>query len=158
MKHFPKSFNLPELTSLQLQNFGFRINDNYRVEPFSTFNKLNSLLLSNCTLSGKGTLCISSVTLVNFTMYNRFHRFSSIELCTPSLCMFAFTTGTPQKISTGTPQGNLLENSPIHDAFIIGLFYCFPLCFPRHKFILFRAWLFTYFSHLYDNLKFFPFQ
>jgi len=45
---FPKSFNLPALTSLQLHNFEFCIGDNDRAKPFSTFNRLiNSLFISN---------------------------------------------------------------------------------------------------------------
>ncbi|XP_024640463.1 putative F-box/FBD/LRR-repeat protein At1g78760 [Medicago truncatula] len=95
---FPKSFNLPALTSLQLESFGFCLGDNDRAEPFSTFNKLNSLIITNSTLSGAGTLCISSATLMNLTMYTRFRRLDSIELCTPSLCTFAFI-GSPQKLS-----------------------------------------------------------
>jgi len=95
---FPKSFNLPALTSLQVQNFVFYVGDNDRAEPFSIFNRLNSLLISNCTLDGTRTLCILSAILVNLTMHNEFRRCYTIELCTPSLCTFAFT-GTPQKLS-----------------------------------------------------------
>jgi len=95
---FPKSFNLPALTSLQLESFGFCVGDNDRAEPFSTFNKLNSLIITNCTLSGAGTLCISSATLMNLAMYTHFRRLDSIDLCTPSLCTFAFV-GSPQKLS-----------------------------------------------------------
>ncbi|XP_045817407.1 F-box protein At4g22280-like [Trifolium pratense] len=91
---FPESLNLPALTSLQLENFKFCGGDKSRAEPFSTFNKLSSLLISNCTISGAIFLCISSVTLVNFTLYNKLSNFYIIELCTPSLCTFAFT-GTP---------------------------------------------------------------
>jgi len=103
---FPKPFNLPELISLQLQHFVFCVGDNNRAEPFSTFNKLNSLLISNCYLSGEGTLCISNVTLVNFTMYNERYRFYTIELCTPSLCTFAFN-GTPSQKLLGSNVSSL---------------------------------------------------
>ncbi|KAK2426782.1 F-box/LRR-repeat protein [Trifolium repens] len=97
---FPKSFNLPALTSLQLENFKFCAGNKVCAEPFSALNTLNSLFISNCTVSGARTLCISSVTLVNLTLYNEFlNNFYIIELCTPSLCTFAFT-GTPyQKLS-----------------------------------------------------------
>jgi hypothetical protein len=79
---FPESLNLPALTSLQLENLRFCAADNGRAEPFSTFNKLSSLLISNCTMSGVGgTLCISNVTLVNFTLYNQLSKFYKIDLC-----------------------------------------------------------------------------
>jgi len=91
---FPKSLNLPSLTNLQLGDFAFGVDGNGCAEPFSTFNRLNSLLISNCIVRGAYTLCISSVTLVNLTMYNDIYNFYIIDLCTPSLCKFVFT-GTP---------------------------------------------------------------
>jgi len=96
---FPKSFNLSALTSLQLQNVEFCVGNNDRAEPFSTFNKLNSLLISNCTVSASKILCISNSTLVSLTMYNKFidHKNYTIELSTPSLCTFSFT-GNPMKL------------------------------------------------------------
>jgi hypothetical protein len=98
---FPESSNLPALTILQLENLKFCAGDNGRAaEPFSTLNKLNSLLISNCTVHGTGTLCISSATLVNLTLYNQFSNFYTIELCTPSLCTFTFT-GTPYQELSG---------------------------------------------------------
>jgi len=103
---FPNSFNLPALISLQLQHFVFCLGDNNCAEPFSTFNKLNSLLISNCYLSGEGTLCISNVTLVDLTLYNEFYRFYTIELCTPSLCTFSFD-GTPSQKLLGSNVSSL---------------------------------------------------
>jgi hypothetical protein len=39
-----------------------------------------------------GILCISSVTLVNFTLYNnQLSKYYKIDLYTPSLCTFTFT-------------------------------------------------------------------
>jgi len=91
---FPKSLNLPALTNLQLENIVFYVGDNGRAEPFSTFNRLNSLLISNCVVWSEQTLCISNDTLVNLTMYIDRFNFYEIDLCTPSLCTFVFT-GTP---------------------------------------------------------------
>jgi len=91
---FPNSLNLPALSSLQLGSFKFCVGDDDRAEPFSGFNRLNSLLISNCTVGSGKTLCISSATLVNLTVYNKFLNFYTIELCTPILSTFAFT-GTP---------------------------------------------------------------
>ncbi|XP_045827215.1 F-box protein At4g22280-like [Trifolium pratense] len=97
---FPKSVDLPALTNLQLGNFAFGVYDNDRAEPFSTFKRLNSLLISNCIVSGfPKILCVSSVTLVNLTLYNQIYNSYKIDLCTPSLCKFGFI-GTPyQKLS-----------------------------------------------------------
>jgi hypothetical protein len=104
---FPKSFNLPALTSLQLENFKFCAGNKVCAEPFSALNTLNSLFISNCTVSGARTLCISSVTLVNLTLYNEFlNNFYIIELCTPSLCTFAFT-GTPYQKLSGSDVSSL---------------------------------------------------
>jgi hypothetical protein len=104
---FPESLNLPALTSLQLENFKFCAADNGRAKPFSTFNKLSSLLISNCTMSGVGgTLCISNVTLVNFTLYNQLSKFYEIDLCTPNLCTFTFT-GTPYQTLSGSNVSSL---------------------------------------------------
>jgi hypothetical protein len=103
---FPKSFNLPALTSLQLENFKFCAGNKVCAEPFSAFNTLNSLFISNCTVSGARTLCISSATLVNLTLYNEFLNFYIIKLCTPSLCTFAFT-GTPYQKLSGSDVSSL---------------------------------------------------
>ncbi|XP_058782797.1 F-box/FBD/LRR-repeat protein At5g53840-like [Vicia villosa] len=87
---FPKSLNLPVLSTLELENFTFFVGDNDCAEPFSTFNRLNRLLISHCNVENWGTLCISSATLVDFTMYNDSDDYYKIELCTPSLYTFAF--------------------------------------------------------------------
>ncbi|XP_045790456.1 F-box protein At4g22280-like [Trifolium pratense] len=104
---FPESSNLPALTILQLENLKFCAGDNGRAaEPFSTLNKLKSLLISNCTVYGTGTLCISSATLVNLTLHNQFSNFYTIDLRTPSLCTFAFT-GTPYQELSGSDVSSL---------------------------------------------------
>ncbi|PNX93299.1 F-box family protein [Trifolium pratense] len=96
---FPKSLDLPALTNLQLGNFTFCVGDNDCAEPFSILNRLNNLFICDCTVKGTETLCISSATLVNLTIYNNSNDYYKIELCTPSLCTFAFC-GTPcQSIS-----------------------------------------------------------
>ncbi|RHN67132.1 hypothetical protein MtrunA17_Chr3g0099431 [Medicago truncatula] len=100
---FPDSLDLPALTSLHLQHFTFCVGDNDHAEPFSAFNRLNSLLISNCAVRGAQTLCILSATLVNLTPYQHDHKnyYYGIDLRAPSLCTFTFY-GTPyQNISGG---------------------------------------------------------
>jgi len=63
---FPDSLDLPTLTSLHLQHFTFCVGDNDRAEPFSTFNRLNSLLISNSTVRGADSLHHQSVKTFNF--------------------------------------------------------------------------------------------
>jgi hypothetical protein len=104
---FPKSLDLPALTNLQLGNFEFGVYDNDRAEPFSTFNRLNSLLINNCIVSGSAkTLCVSNMTLVDFTLYNSKYNFYKIDLCTPSLCKFGFI-GTPYHKLSGSNVSSL---------------------------------------------------
>lgn len=91
---FPKNLNLPALTCLHLEFLAFCAGDNGCVDPFSTFNRLNSLVIYSCYVKDAPTLCISSATLVNFTMHSHSRYFYKIELCTPCLCNFAFS-GTP---------------------------------------------------------------
>ncbi|XP_058781236.1 F-box/FBD/LRR-repeat protein At1g78750-like [Vicia villosa] len=99
---FPKSLILPALTSLQLGNFAFCVGDNGCAEPFSIFDRLNSLLICGCTVKDTTTLCISSATLVTFTMYSHsYDNFYKIDLCTPSLSTFAFC-GTPYQEIRGS--------------------------------------------------------
>ncbi|AES73131.1 cytochrome C biogenesis protein ccsA, putative [Medicago truncatula] len=77
---FPKSFNFPALTTLHLGNFSFCAgNNSASVKPFSTLNRLNSLVLYSCALKDAPTLCISS-------------------LCTPSIGAFAFIGKPYQKL------------------------------------------------------------
>ncbi|XP_058782798.1 putative F-box/FBD/LRR-repeat protein At5g44950 isoform X1 [Vicia villosa] len=94
---FPKSLNLPALSTLELGNFTFSKGS----EPFSTFSKLKNLLISDCHVEGAGTLFISSATLVNFTMHAESDEDNQykIDLCTPSLCTFAFRGIPYQEIS-----------------------------------------------------------
>jgi hypothetical protein len=97
---FPRSLSLPALTNLQLEYFKFCVGDNDRIEPFSTFNRLNSLCISNCNVSDQQPLCISSATLVNLTLHDSMNNIYKIDLCTPCLCTFVYTGSTPfQKIS-----------------------------------------------------------
>ncbi|XP_039688035.1 uncharacterized protein [Medicago truncatula] len=109
---FPKSINLPSLTNLQLENFVFCVGYNDRAEPFSIFNGLSSLLISNCKVLHGDTLCVSSTTLVNLTVYNHFYSYYKFDLCTPSLCTFVFS-GTPfQKLSANNVSS--LKHVEIH--------------------------------------------
>ncbi|CAJ2678310.1 unnamed protein product [Trifolium pratense] len=91
---FPKSLNLPALTCLHLGNFVFCAGDDGQIEPFSAFNKLNSLIIDNCMVKDAQILCISSETLVSLTMRNHSFDVYQIELSAPSLCIFSFM-GTP---------------------------------------------------------------
>jgi hypothetical protein len=109
---FPKYLNLPSLTSLQLGNFIFCVGDNDCAEPFSIFKRLNSLVISNCTVKGTETICISSATLVNLTVYNNLREYYKIELCTPSLCTFTFS-GTPNQTISGSDISSL-KNVDLH--------------------------------------------
>ncbi|CAJ2641164.1 unnamed protein product [Trifolium pratense] len=96
---FPKSLTLPAITNLQLEHFTFCVGDNDRVEPFLNFNRLNSLVISKCSVRGGQTLYLSNATLINFTIYDDGDNFYKVDLCTPCLCTFVFT-GTPyQRIS-----------------------------------------------------------
>ncbi|GAU10010.1 hypothetical protein TSUD_120090 [Trifolium subterraneum] len=99
---FPNSLNLPALTSLTLHSFTFSIGDNGRVEPFSTFKLLNSLILYDCEVPDTQKLCISSATLTNLTIqsYHILGNYREIELSTPSLCTFVYT-GYPFPKLTG---------------------------------------------------------
>ncbi|XP_057451629.1 F-box/FBD/LRR-repeat protein At3g26920-like [Lotus japonicus] len=92
---FPKSLNLPALTTLHLVNFDFCVNDDGVVaEPFSVLNRLNSLIIENCNLSGAAyILCISSKTLTNLTVLHPC-QYYKVYFFSPSLRTFAFT-GTP---------------------------------------------------------------
>lgn len=94
---FPKSLNLPALTTFHLQNFAFCADHDGRAEPFSDLSRLDSLVLCDCSVRDGIFLCISSPTLVNFTVRSRFYDFYEIELCTPSLVSFAFI-GKPCQI------------------------------------------------------------
>ncbi|XP_058781235.1 F-box protein At4g22280-like [Vicia villosa] len=88
---FPKSLNLPALTTLHVHNFAFCVGDHGYADPFSALNRLNTLVISCCTLLGTMMFWVSSTTLVHLTMHNNSPQYFEIKLCTPSLCTFAFT-------------------------------------------------------------------
>ncbi|XP_045819331.1 putative F-box/FBD/LRR-repeat protein At1g78760 isoform X1 [Trifolium pratense] len=95
---FPKSLNLPLLTSLDLAYFTFCGGENDCAEPFSAFTKLNSLVIRGCKVKDAQILSISSETLVDLTMHRFSSKFSQIKLSTPSLFTFTFTGIPVQKI------------------------------------------------------------
>ncbi|CAJ2641160.1 unnamed protein product [Trifolium pratense] len=104
---FPKSLNLPAITNLQLEHFTFCVGDDDRAEPFSNFNRLNSLVISKCTVrGGRHTLYISNATLINLTIYDDGYNFYKINLCTPCLCTFVFT-GIPYHRLSGCNASSL---------------------------------------------------
>ncbi|XP_061371774.1 FBD-associated F-box protein At5g18780-like [Gastrolobium bilobum] len=99
---FPKSLSLAALTSLHLQHFTFCASDNDRAEPFSACNKLRDLIIDHCTVRDAKILCISSSTLVNFTMHSDHSKdFYKIVLSTPNLRTFSFTGIPYQQLSGG---------------------------------------------------------
>jgi len=125
---FPKSLNLPTLTSLDLTNFAFCASDNVdRAEPFSVFNNLNSLTIGGCTLRDAPILSISSATLVNFTVCFNSPKYAKIELNTPSLNCFTFR-GPPHQRLCGSSLSNVKQVNI--DA----------LPWPEHPLILYK-WL-----------------
>jgi hypothetical protein len=101
-----QSFNFPALTTLSLKHISFCCNDDGSVvDPFSTFNMLNTLTIERCVLRGNAqNLRISCTKLVNLTihMYPRmsgcystitkpdFKIFFGLELCAPILHSFVF--------------------------------------------------------------------
>jgi len=88
---FPDSLDLPALTNLSLQGFLFCVGDDGRANPFSTLNKLNSLIINRCAVRDKQNLYISSATLANLTLINDFSSSGiKFQLSTPSLCTFAY--------------------------------------------------------------------
>jgi hypothetical protein len=96
---FPKNLNLPALTSLSLKYFSFhRSDDGCVVEPFSTFNMLNRLIIDSCIVQDAQNLCISSTKLVNLTILMHdsdpktiIGTYFGLELYAPRLQTFAFS-------------------------------------------------------------------
>jgi len=95
---FPKSLNLPALTSLELICIAFCGGESGCAEPFSAFNRLNSLVISCCTVKDAQILKISSETLANLAMHHNFSNYAQIELSAPSLCTFTITGMPTHKI------------------------------------------------------------
>jgi hypothetical protein len=101
---FPKSLNLPALTNLDLTNFTFCAGDNAEcADPFTTFNSLNSLTISDCCPRYPTTLSISNATLVNLTMrYNYGCNIKYIKLSTPSINTFSiYRSAYPKLCGSG---------------------------------------------------------
>lgn len=96
---FPNFLNLPALTSLSLRSFVFHNSDDGRVEPFSKFKMLNSLIIDSCMVCDAQNLCISSPKLVNLSLLMGFclNKYFGIELSAPSIHTFAFTSRTLTK-------------------------------------------------------------
>ncbi|KAL5054436.1 hypothetical protein RYX36_035118 [Vicia faba] len=105
---FPKSLNLPALTSLHLGNFSFSANDDGRIDPFSPFDRLNDLIIDNCSVKDFEILCISSETLVSLTVCSHSFNNYGIKLSAPSLCSFAFT-GTPYQMFCGSSLSSIKQ-------------------------------------------------
>jgi hypothetical protein len=106
---FPKSLNLPSLTSLNISYFAFCGGESGCVEPFFALTKLNSLVICGCEVKDAQILSISSETLANLTikrplkninsaMQNNSPNFAEIKLSTPNLYTFNFTGDLIQKI------------------------------------------------------------
>ncbi|XP_045826030.1 putative F-box/FBD/LRR-repeat protein At1g78760 isoform X2 [Trifolium pratense] len=88
---FPKSLNLPALTSLDLTNFVFCGGESGHAEPFSAFTKLISLVLHWWKLRDAQILSISNETLVNLAMHNYSHDIAKIEISAKCLRTFTIT-------------------------------------------------------------------
>ncbi|CAI8618050.1 unnamed protein product [Vicia faba] len=88
---FPKSLNLPLLTSLDLTHFAFCGDESGCADPFLQFTKLNSLVIYDCKVMDAKILSISSETLVNFAMHHNSSLLAKIKLYVPSLCTFNYT-------------------------------------------------------------------
>jgi hypothetical protein len=96
---FPKSLNLPLLTCLDLTDFAFCASDNAdHAEPFSSFNSLNNLIISSCTVMDASILKISSATLLKLTMFDNSSDFTKIKLAAPSLYTITFIGITYQRL------------------------------------------------------------
>jgi hypothetical protein len=98
---FPNSLNLPALTTLTLRSFYFCAGYDGCAEPFSVFNKLNTLVIEDCLLLDAQILCISSTTLVNLTVRERgiyYDRRYICKLFTPSLCNLNYLNTLNQKL------------------------------------------------------------
>ncbi|XP_057440207.1 F-box protein At4g22280-like [Lotus japonicus] len=92
---FPKSLNLPALTTLHLWKFTFCSSGNDRCDPFSAFKRLKSLIIDRCNLKDAQTLYISSMTLVSLALLDPpSQTFYNVELSTPCLHRLA-CTGSP---------------------------------------------------------------
>ncbi|XP_045826035.1 F-box protein At4g22280-like [Trifolium pratense] len=106
---FPKYLNLPALTSLDLTYFTFCASDNAdHAEPFSSFNCLNNLIISSCTVTDTPILRISSATLVNLTMSYNSSDFPKFELFAPSLYTITFE-GVPHQRLCGSSLSSIKQ-------------------------------------------------
>jgi hypothetical protein len=76
--------NLPLLKTLHLENLSFTTSDNGCVEPFSTCNMLNTLVIMGCHLQDDTqTLCISNSNVSSLTLACiHMHK---VVICTPKL-------------------------------------------------------------------------
>jgi len=82
-----------------LRNFIFCVGNDGCTDPFSAFNKLNTLVIDTCTVRDKQNLCMSSVTLANLTILASYVWGGfKFELSTPSLCSFVYSGGYLQKL------------------------------------------------------------
>ncbi|XP_050900126.1 putative F-box/FBD/LRR-repeat protein At1g78760 [Lathyrus oleraceus] len=88
---FPKSLNLPLLTSLDLKHFVFCGDENGCAEPFLAFTKLKSLVIFGCKVRDAQILSISNNTLVNLAMHYNSSLHAKIKLNAPSLSTFTYT-------------------------------------------------------------------
>ncbi|AES68325.2 F-box/RNI superfamily protein, putative [Medicago truncatula] len=100
---FPNSLNFPALTTLSLERLAFRCgtsDDDGCVDPFSTFNMLNTLIIDLCVILDAQNLRISSTKLLNLTicMYDNdprknFRSSFGIELYAPTVHTFEYSGG-----------------------------------------------------------------
>jgi len=93
---FPNSLNLPQIINMSLHGFLFCIGDDGRVNPFSTLNKLNSLVITGCRVLDYLNLCILSATLANLTIQMGFGVSEmKFQLSSPNLRTFVYCGPVP---------------------------------------------------------------
>jgi len=109
---FPNSLNLPQITNLSLHGFIFCVGDDGRINPFSTLNKLKSLVITGCRVVDYLNLCISSATLANLTIQTGFYMSEmKFQLSCPSLRTFVYCGPVPfQKLCASNRNLSSIEH------------------------------------------------
>ncbi|XP_061337516.1 F-box/LRR-repeat protein At3g26922-like [Gastrolobium bilobum] len=110
----PKSLNLPTLISLHLEHVAISVDDRGHAEPFSTCNKLNTLIIdhfgvvspNSYILPKLGILNITNATLANLTINDTSDR--KIVISTPNLSSFSLN-GSPFQALCGQEGKNVFH-------------------------------------------------
>ncbi|KAL5102359.1 hypothetical protein RYX36_006686, partial [Vicia faba] len=94
---FPTHLNLPSLTNLTLSYFRFGAGDDGYADPFSAFNKLNTLTIIYCYVVNQRILNRGGMYLDDYNQPLK------LRISPPSLCNLAFTGNTSQKLCLTHP-------------------------------------------------------